>query len=80
MWRREYTIYRPNDEFVATCGSSVATCGEFINTATSFVATCGSNDEFVATCGMILIFTCQIPVLMFFRQLLTLNYVKLTTG
>jgi len=23
---------------------------------------------------------CQIPVLMFFRQLLTLNYVKLTTG
>jgi len=29
---------------------------------------------------MILIFTCQIPPLMFFRQLLTLNYVKLTTG
>jgi len=23
--------------------------------------------------------TCQIPLLMFFRQLLTLNYVKLTT-
>jgi len=29
---------------------------------------------------MILIFICQSPVLMFFRQLLTLNYVKLTTG
>ena len=29
---------------------------------------------------MILISICQIPVLMFFRQLLTLNYVKLTTG
>ena len=29
---------------------------------------------------MILIFICQTPVLMFFRQLSTLNYVKLTTG
>ena len=29
---------------------------------------------------MILISICQIPVLMFFRQLLTLNYVKWTTG
>jgi len=29
---------------------------------------------------MILILTCQTPVLMFFRQLSTLNYVKLTTG
>ena len=29
---------------------------------------------------MILISICRIPVLMFFRQLLTLNYVKLTTG
>ena len=29
---------------------------------------------------MILIFICQTPVLMFFRQLLTLNYEKLTTG
>jgi len=29
---------------------------------------------------MIFISICQIPVLMFFRQLLTLNYVKLTTG
>jgi len=29
---------------------------------------------------MILIFTCQTPVLMFFTQLFTLNYVKLTTG
>ena len=29
---------------------------------------------------MILISICQIPLLMFFRQLLTLNYVKLTTG
>ena len=29
---------------------------------------------------MILISICQIPVLMLFRQLLTLNYVKLTTG
>jgi len=29
---------------------------------------------------MILISICQIPVLMFFRELLTLNYVKLTTG
>ena len=27
-----------------------------------------------------IISTCQIPLLMFFRQLLTLNYVKLTTG
>jgi len=29
---------------------------------------------------MILISICQIPVLIFFKQLLTLNYVKLTTG
>jgi len=29
---------------------------------------------------MILISICQTPLLMFFRQLLTLNYVKLTTG
>jgi len=29
---------------------------------------------------MILISICQIPLVMFFRQLLTLNYVKLTTG